>query len=77
MTQTMGPMGALHRRHGSEIHTSNGDTSLTPFKHVWASGWHFWDLSLALTVPMEGLARLRLPTHPLHLPLPLPPTHPL
>ena len=46
-----------------------------PFKHVWAYGWHFWDPWLAQTVPMEGLTRLRLPTHPLHPPL-SPPAHP-
>ena len=38
------PWGALHGRHGSEIHSSDGETSLTPFKHVWTYGWHFWDL---------------------------------
>ena len=43
MTETMGPVGALHGRHGFEIHPSDGEMSLTPFKHVWAYGWHFWD----------------------------------
>ena len=43
MTETVGPMGALHGRYGSEIHPSDGETSLTPFKHVWAYVWHFWD----------------------------------
>ena len=37
------PWGALHGRHGFEIHPSVGETSPTPFKHVWAYGWHFWD----------------------------------
>ena len=43
MTETIGPMGALHERHGSEIYPIDGETSITPFKHVWAYGWHFWD----------------------------------
>ena len=28
------PWGAIHERHWSEIHPSDGETSLTPFKHV-------------------------------------------
>ena len=37
------PLGVLHGRHGSKIHPSDGETSLTPFKHFWAYSWHFWD----------------------------------
>ena len=77
MTETMRPMVVLHGRHGSEIHPSDGKISLTPFKYVWAYGWLFWDPQLAQTVPMEGLPYLRIPTHPLHPPSSLPPTHPL
>ena len=58
------PWVALHGRHGSEIHPSDGDTSLMPFKHVWVYGWHFWDPWLAQTVPMEDLTHIWLPTHP-------------
>ena len=76
MTETMGPMGALHGRHESEIHSSDGETSLTRFKHVWAYGWHFWDPWLAQTVPTEGLTHLRLPTHTLHPPPPPALPHP-
>ena len=65
MTETVGPMEVLYGMHGSEIHPSDGEMSLTPFKHIWAYGWHFWDPQLAKTVPKEGLTRLRLPTHPL------------
>ena len=36
MTETMGPIGALHGKNGSEIHPSHGEMSLMPFKHVWA-----------------------------------------
>ena len=69
------PWGALHWRHGFEIHPSNGEMSFMPFKHVWAYGWHFWDPQLAQTVPIKGLTCLRLPTHPLHPPLSSP-NHP-
>ena len=55
------------RRHGSEIHPSDGETSLTPFNRIWAYDWHFWDPQLAQTVPMEGLTRLQLPNHPLRI----------
>ena len=34
MTETMGPMGVLHGRHGSEIHPSDGETSVTPSSTV-------------------------------------------
>ena len=57
--------------------TSGMGRHLTPFEHVWAYDWLFWDSWLVQTVLTDGLACLRLPTHPLHLPLPLPPTHPL
>ena len=30
MTETIGPMGVLHGRHGSEIDPSGGETSLGP-----------------------------------------------
>ena len=39
----MGPMRAVHGRHGSEIHPSDREMSPKPSKHVWANGWHFWD----------------------------------
>ena len=71
------PWGVLHGRHGSEIQPSDGETSLTPFKHVhvWAYCWHFWDPWLAQTVPTEGISYLWLSTHLLHLPFPsCPPT---
>ena len=42
--------------------------------NVWAYSWHFWDTWLVQTVLIEGLAHLRLPTKPLHPPLPLLPT---
>ena len=31
----------LNGRHGPEIHPSDGEMYLTPFKHVWAYGWNF------------------------------------
>ena len=37
------PWRALHGRHGCEIHHRDRGTSITPFKRVWAYGWHFWD----------------------------------
>ena len=44
MTETMGSTGALHGRHAWVLSSSQWwKTSLTPFKHVWAYGWHFWD----------------------------------
>ena len=67
------PWRALHGRHGCEIHLRDGETSIMPFKHAWAYDWLFWDSWLVQTVLTNGLARLRLPTHPLHPPLPLPP----
>ena len=46
-TETMGltitTRGALNGRHGSEIHLSDRETSLTPFKHVLAYDWDLWD----------------------------------
>ena len=36
MTETVRHMGGtLHGRHGSEIHPSDGEMSLMPFKHVF------------------------------------------
>ena len=35
---------------------------LTPFKHVWAYRWHFWDPKLVQMVLMEGLVS---PIHPI------------
>ena len=64
------PWRALHGRHGCEIHPRDRDTSIMPFEHVWAYGWHFWDPWLVQTVLTDGLALLRLPTHPLHPPSP-------
>ena len=64
------PWRALHRRHGCEIHPRDGGTSITPFRRVWAYGWYFWDSWLVQMVLTDGLARLRLPTHPLHSPTP-------
>ena len=66
------PWRALHGRHGCEIHLRDGGTSITPFKRVWAYDWPFWDSQLVQMVLTDGLARLRLPTHPLH-PLTRPP----
>ena len=72
------PWKVLHGRHGSEIHPSDGEiVSPMPFKHVWTYSLHFWDPKLLQTVLTEGLTCLRLPTHLLHPPLPLPPVHPL
>ena len=34
------PWRALHRRHVSEVHPSDGETSLMPSKHVWIYEWH-------------------------------------
>ena len=45
-----------------------GRCLLTPFKHVWACGWHFWDLLLVQTIIMKGLPRLWLPIHPYNVP---------
>ena len=69
------PWRALHGRHGCEIHLRDAETSITPFKRVWAYDWLFWDSWLVQMVLTDGLARLRLPTYPLHPPLP-PPTRP-
>ena len=45
--------------------------SLTPFKHVWAYGWHFWDLYVASpNSPNEGF------NPPLTINPPPPPTPP-
>ena len=46
---------------------------LRPSSRVWAYDWHFLDSWLLQTVQMDGVTRLRLPTHP----TPLPPAHPL
>ena len=37
------PWRALHGRHGCEIHPRDAETSITPFKRVWAYDWLFWD----------------------------------
>ena len=37
------PWRALHGSYGPEIHPRDRETSITPFKHVWAYGWLFWD----------------------------------
>ena len=37
------PWRALHGRHGPEIHPRDRETSITPFTHVWAYCWLFWD----------------------------------
>ena len=58
-----------------DVHLRDGETSITPFKRVWAYDGLFWDSWLGQTVLTDGLARLRLPTHPLRPPLP-PPTRP-
>ena len=65
-----GPWRALHGRHVCDVHLRYGETSITPFKRVWAYAWLFWDSWIGQTVLTDGLARLRLPTHPLHPPLP-------
>ena len=57
--------GALHGRHGSEIHPSGGETSFRPSEHFWTYDWHFLDSQLVQTVLLEGLTSLRLPTLPL------------
>ena len=74
-TETMGLMGVLHGRHGSEIHPSDGETSLTPFQACLG-------LWLALLGPIaspnspNGRFNPPLASYPpLHLPLPSP-THP-
>ena len=73
------PWRVLQERHGSEIHPSDGETSLTPFKHVWAYGWHFWNSWLVKTVlteqkvkPISGFPPIFF-THPspFHLPTPI------
>ena len=38
---------------------------LTPFKHVWAYGWYFWDPWLVQTVLMEGLVSPIYPICPM------------
>ena len=65
------PWGMLYGRHGSEIHPSDGETSLTPFKHVWTYGWHFWDLYIASPNSLNG----RFNPPPASYPSP-PPTQP-
>ena len=37
------PRRVLHRRNWSEIDPSVSETSLRPFRHVWAYGWHLLD----------------------------------
>ena len=37
------PWRMLHGRHGSKMHPRDRKMSLTPSKHVWAYGWHFWN----------------------------------
>ena len=37
------PWRALHGRHGCKIHPRDRGTSITPFKRVWAYGWHCWN----------------------------------
>ena len=39
---------------------------LRPSSRVWAYDWHFLDSQLLQTVQLGGVARLRLPTRPLH-----------
>ena len=58
------PWRVLHGRHGCEIYLRDGETSITPFKRVWAYDWLFWDSWLVQTVLTDGLACLRLPTRP-------------
>ena len=62
----------LHGRHGSEIHPSDRETSLTPYQHVWVYGWHFKRLTASQTVLTEGLTHLRLSTHSSTHPTPPP-----
>ena len=65
------PWRVLQRRYGSEIHSSDRETSLTPSQHVSAYGWHF----------LGHLASPNSPSRGFNLPaasyLPPPPTLPL
>ena len=69
MTETM---GLLHGRHGSEIYSSDSETSLRPSRHVWAYGWHFLDSQLYSPNSLNAGYNPPLAAHPS-----LPPTHPL
>ena len=67
------PWRVLHGRHGSEIHPSDREMSLTPFNHAWT----LWLALLGLIAsPNSSNGRFNPPlvSHsPLHPPLPLPP----
>ena len=52
----------------------NTEMSLTPFKHVWLA---LLGLTASPNSPSGGFNAPLAATHPLHLPLPLPPAHPL
>ena len=58
------PWRALHGRRGSEIHPSDRETSITPFKHVWAYGWHFWDPYIASPNSPNGRFNPPAASHP-------------
>ena len=80
MTETKGPMeGAIYMEgmHGCEIHSSDREKSITPFEHIWAYGWHFWDSYIASPNSPNGWFNLPPASHPPPPPTPtLPLTHP-
>ena len=59
MTETMEPMEGM----GVKFTTTIGRCVLTPFKHVWAYGWHFWNPQLVQTV-LTPPTTLPPTTHP-------------
>ena len=64
----MGPMEGTRWGYGSDIHPCVSDTSLKPYRLVWAYDYDFldtWNLQIVL---FEALTCLRLPTRP-HSPL--------
>ena len=68
-TKTMGPMEyAIMEGMGLKITQVIGRRLLTPFKHVWAYGWHLCNSWLVQTILMNGLPHFQLPTHPYNVP---------
>ena len=64
------PWRVLHVKHGSEIHPSGSEMSLRPSEHVWAYGWHFWDIASPNSTN-GALTHLQLPTLTYPTPCPL------
>ena len=68
------PWRALDGRYGSDIHPCIGETSLKALQLCLGLWLALLGHIATPNGPIGGLTHLRLPTRPLHLPHPLPPT---